>query len=354
MRDTFDARIAAILPVERELESAARAHLDKLTKPKGSLGKLEDLATQIYCIQHGNAPCVDPARIYTIAGDHGVITEGVSASPQEVTRQMVMNFMDGGGGINVLTDTYNVDLVLVDAGSAGPPYPEHPKILQHRIASGTANMSKGPAMKEEECLRALLLGMTLADEAHAEGFRTIGTGEMGVGNTTPSTALYCAFFGLDPMELTGPGTGLDEAAVRRKAEVIRTALRVNGDAVQSGDPVRILTALGGLEIAALTGLILGAAERGMIIVVDGFISSAAYAAAWKICPHVEGYTVFSHASAEPGHQKAMEAMKASPLLHLGLYLGEGTGAAIAMSLLRGAVNTFNQMANFDDAGVTEV
>ncbi|NJB69298.1 nicotinate-nucleotide--dimethylbenzimidazole phosphoribosyltransferase [Desulfobaculum xiamenense] len=354
MKERLSAAIAAICPVDPALEPLARHHLDNLTKPRGSLGVLENLAAKVFCIQGGGTPVVDPARIYTVAGDHGVTAEGVSASPQEVTRQMVLNFLNGGAGINVLTRTYGIDLRVVDAGCAGGTFPEHPQLIQRKVAPGTANLAVGPAMSEEQCLSALLLGLDLADAAHAEGVRVIGTGEMGIGNTTPSTAMYCAYFGLEPEELAGPGTGLSPQAVERKAAVIRRALSVNAAAVDSGDPLRILAALGGYEIATLAGLILGAAKNRCLVVVDGFISTAAYAAAWKMCPAAEDYCVFSHASAEPGHGRAMQAMGATPLLHLGLRLGEGTGAAVAMGVLRGAVNIYNEMASFEQAGVSVV
>ena len=196
------------------------------------------------------------------------------------------------------------------------------------------------------------LGAELADEAAAEGFRSLGTGDMGIANTTPSTALYCAYLGLDPLDIAGPGTGLAPEAVQRKAEVIRQGLAANADAVASGDPLRILAALGGLEIAAIAGLILGAARNRMAVAVDGFISTAGYVAAWKIAPAVAGYALFSHASAEQGHAKIMSAIDGKPLLHLGMRLGEGTGAALALMVLRSACAIYNDMASFASAGVS--
>jgi nicotinate-nucleotide--dimethylbenzimidazole phosphoribosyltransferase len=193
----------------------------------------------------------------------------------------------------------------------------------------------------------------LADRAHAAGVRVLGTGDMGIGNTTPSTALYCAYLGLDPAAMTGPGTGLDSSGVSHKTEVIRTALAVNAEAANSGDALRVLSALGGLEIACLAGLILGGAKNRQLVCVDGFISTAACVAAWKLCPATADYTVLAHASAEPGHKFAVEKMGKAPLLHLGLRLGEGTGAAIAMYLLRSAAAIYNDMASFAAAGVAE-
>ncbi|WP_321405065.1 nicotinate-nucleotide--dimethylbenzimidazole phosphoribosyltransferase [Maridesulfovibrio sp.] len=343
--------VSAVQPVDFSLEKQARAHLDNLTKPLGSLGRLEDLAVKMFMASGGKAPQADPARIYTIAGDHGVNEEDVSYFPQEVTRQMVENFLTGGAGINVLARTSGVELVVVDAGCKGGPFPEHPNLIQRRIACGTANISKGPAMDEDCCLRALALGLDLADEAHAQGIKVLGTGEMGVSNTTPSTALYCAYFDLDPADITGPGGGIDPEGVLRKIEVIRRALAVNAKTVRSADPFAILSALGGYEIAALVGLILGGAKNRQMVCIDGFISTAAYAAAVKICPAVGGYCVLSHASAEPGYAKVIKALGRRPLLHLDMRLGEGSGAALSMFMLRAAANIYNDMATFDDAGV---
>lgn len=353
MQKKLDSIIDGIRPLNPELGERAQARLDDLTKPKGSLGKLEDLARQIFMIQEGpESIAVDPARIYTIAGDHGVNDEGVSLFPQEVTRQMVLNFLNGGAGINVLAATVGAELYVVDAGSCGGGYDEHPNLIQAKIAPGTANLAHGPAMSREQCLEALMLGVRLADEAHEAGIRMLGTGDMGISNTTPSTALYCAYLGLDPQDITGPGTGLDGDGVSAKAAVIQRGLDVNADVVRSGDALGTLAALGGFEIAALAGLVLGGAANRQIVCVDGFISTAAYCAARALCPTVADYCVISHASAEPGHAKAVEKIGMEPLLHLGFRLGEGTGAACAMFLLRGACDMFNKMATFSEAGVT--
>ena len=352
MHEEFKRAVAAIRPVDRSLAEGAQAHIDNLTKPRGSLGRLEELALQLYLVQEG-APVADPMRIYTVAGDHGVNDEGVSLFPQEVTRQMILNFLNGGAGINVLAGTAGVQLYVVDAGSCGGGYDEHPLLIQAKVAPGTANLAKGPAMTGEQCIQALLLGVSLADRAAADGVRVLGTGDMGISNTTPSTALYCAYLGLAPEAVTGPGTGLDAGGVASKAEVVGRGLAVNGDVVASGDPVAILAALGGFEIAALAGLILGGAKNRQLVCVDGFISTAAYTAAWKICPEVRDYCVLSHASAEPGHAEAVRELGLKPLLDLEFRLGEGTGAACAMYLVRSAADMYNKMASFADAGVSE-
>ncbi|MGE4263070.1 MAG: nicotinate-nucleotide--dimethylbenzimidazole phosphoribosyltransferase [Desulfovibrio sp.] len=353
MRATLDAVLSAIVPLDQSLAQPGQAHLDNLTKPRGSLGRLEELALHLSMIQQGNAPKADPARVYTVAGDHGVVEEGVSLFPQEVTRQMVLNFLNGGAGINVLAKTAGAELFVVDAGALGPDFDAHPQLIRGKVAQGTANLAKGPAMTREQCLKALLLGVDLADRALADGVRVLGTGDMGIGNTTPSTALYCAYLGLEPEAMTGPGTGLDKSGVGRKVEVIRKGLQANAAVVASGDPLEILAALGGLEIACLAGLILGGAKNRQLVCVDGFISTAACVAAWKLCPASAEYTVLSHASAEPGHKLAAQMLGKKPLLDLGLRLGEGTGAAVAMFLVRSAAAIYNDMASFASAGVSE-
>ncbi len=355
MPKTLAEVVAAIRPVDPALFPRAKAHLDNLTKPRGSLGRLEEMAQRLFAIRGGQPPRVDPARIYVCAGDHGVAAEGVSLFPQAVTRQMVLNFLVGGAGINVLAQTAGVDLRVVDAGCLGDPFPAHPKFAGARVASGTANLAMGPAMSRMTCQETLLLGASLADQAADEGIMALGTGDMGIANTTPSTALFCAYLNLDPETITGPGTGLDAEGVRHKAAVVRKALATHCEVATSGDPVAILAALGGLEIACLAGLVLGAAANRLPIAIDGFISTAAFTAARAIAPAVADYAFLSHASAEPGYKAVMQALGANgqiPLLDLGLRLGEGTGAALALFLLRASANIYNDMASFASAGVS--
>ncbi len=362
MSERIHDAVRAVRPVRRELEAEARAHLDNLTKPRGSLGRLEDLAARIYCIQEGGLLdqtrdrrllYVDPARIHTIAGDHGIVAAGVSLFPQEVTRQMVLNFTAGGAAVNVLCRTVGAQLQAVDAGSCGPEYPETAGLMQRKIAPGTNNFLEAPAMSAEQCRAAVELGLDLADTAAEDGVRCVGLGEMGIGNTTPAAALYCALFGMTPEQAAGPGTGLPPEGVRHKAAIINQALQRHAPAIASGDGLEILAALGGYEIGTLTGLSIGAARRRMLLLVDGFIASAAYAVAWRLCPAVADYAFFAHASAEPGHNTALQAMGAAPLLDLGMRLGEGTGAALALPLLRASANVFNDMATFAEAGVSD-
>ena len=347
----LQSTIAQIRPLDRAYFAQAQAHLDSQTKPKGSLGVLERVACRLVAMAGGKAPRVDPARIYTCAGDHGVAAQGVSLFPQEVTRQMVANFVMNGAAINVLTRTAGVDLKVVDAGCLGDRFPDHPTLVQCKVAPGTRDLSTEPAMSREECVKALENGIALAKAAHADGIVTLGTGEMGIANTTPATALFCAFLGLTPAVITGPGTGLGAEGVRHKIAVIEKSLALHAPTIAKADPIDILACLGGFEIATLAGLILGGASLGMPLIIDGFISSSAYVAARAICPQVAEYAFFSHASAEPGFAAVMKSLDASPLLHLDMRLGEGTGAAMAVFILRSAANLYTDMATFSTAGV---
>jgi len=353
MNDTIKKTIANVKPMDMAAEARARNRLDSLTKPPGSLGRLEDLAAQIHAVQ-GRAPIsVDPALMVVAAGDHGVTAQGVAPFPQEVTRQMVGNFLSGGAAVTVMARAAGLGLVVVDAGCAGGEFPEHDALLQAKVGDGTADISQGPAMTADQCAAALQVGIAVAEQAKSDGVRAVGLGEMGIGNTTPSAALYCALFGLSPQEACGPGTGLDAEGVSRKARVVGQALSANAPAVASGDGFAILSALGGYEIAALAGLSLGAAANGLLVFVDGFIATAAMACAWRMQPCVRDYAVFAHTSAEPGHAKALAAMDAQPLLSLGMRLGEGTGAVLAVQLARQACAIFNDMATFAEAGVAD-
>lgn len=343
--------IDRILPLDVSLMDKAQAHLDSQTKPRGSLGQLESVACRMLAIAAGDAPRADPARIYTCAGDHGVAAQGVSPFPQEVTRQMVENFMNNGAAINVLTRTAGVELKVVDAGCLGGAFRDHPSLIQCKVVPGTQDLSTGPAMSRAECVQALENGIRLAEQARKDGMVTLGTGEMGIANTTPATALFCAYLGLTPARITGPGAGLSAEGMRHKTAIIEKALALHHAVIASGNAVDILAALGGLEIATLAGMLLGGASLGMQLVIDGFISTSAIVAAQAIHPLVAQYAFFSHASAEPGYAAIMERLDAQPLLHLGLRLGEGTGAALAVFLLRSAANIYNEMATFEAAGV---
>jgi nicotinate-nucleotide--dimethylbenzimidazole phosphoribosyltransferase len=347
----LQSTIESVTPLDPKYFDQAQAHIDSQTKPRGSLGTLERIACRLVALARGQAPRVDPARVCTCAGDHGVAAQGVSLFPQEVTRQMVENFVRSGAAINVLTRTAGVDLKVVDAGCLGGPFPEHPALVQCKVAPGTRDFTTGPAMTRNQCIQALENGVRLAQAARDDGIVTLCTGEMGIANSTPATALFCAYLGLSPEAVTGPGTGLDAEGVRHKAKVIEKGLSLHSPAIASGDPVAILASLGGFEIATLAGMLLGGASLGMALVVDGFISASAFAAARAICPTVAEYAFFAHASAEPGFAAVMESLGATPLLHLGMRLGEGTGAAMAVFILRCAANIYTDMATFASAGV---
>ncbi len=349
---SLDSLLDRVHPVDKTLAPAVRARLDNLTKPRGSLGRLEDVALKMALIS-GGEPVADPARVYTVAGDHGVAVEGVSLFPQEVTRQMVFNFLAGGAAINALAKAAGAELFVVDAGCAGEEFADHPMLIRGRVAPGTANLAREAAMTRQQCLDALALGASLADQAAQDGVRCLLTGEMGIANTTPATALYCAWLGLEPAAMTGPGTGLDADGVSHKARVIGSALELHRETIDSGDGLAVLAALGGLEIACLAGLVLGGAANRQLVLVDGFISTAAYLAASRLCPAVADYCLLSHASAEPGYKAAVEAMGQVPLLDLGMRLGEGTGAALALSVARAAAAFYTEMASFDQAGVSK-
>lgn len=335
-------------------------HIDNLTKPLGSLGRLEETALQLFCVEavRTGAPPqklnVDPGLLFTVAADHGVTAQGVSPHSQEVTRQMLLNFLNGGAGVNALCRNAAMDFMAVDAGVLGDDFAPHPSLIRAKIAWGSADFSQGPAMTRQECLRALGLGLQLAEIAVARGYRCLSAGEMGIGNTTPSSALYCAWLDIRPEDSVGTGAGLDPKLLSHKASVVRRGLEANAAALRSNDPLSVLAALGGLEIAVMSGIMLGAAEQKIPMLIDGFIAGAAFLAAWKIAPALADYCFFAHCSAEGAHRQALRLMGKEPLLDLGLRLGEGSGAALAMCVVRGAVHMFNDMASFEQASVNSV
>ena len=335
--------------MDRSLEPEICAHLDNLTKPPGSLGELEDLATR-YCLMTDTiSPRMGKKRIITFAGDHGVANEGVSAFPREVTPQMVYNMLAGGAGINVLARHVGADLQVVDIGVADP-LEGASKIVRRKVKPGTDNMSRGPAMNSEEAVKAIQVGMELAHAAADDGVTLLGTGEMGIANTTPSSALYASLIPCPVVEVTGRGTGIEDTRLQHKIKIIERSLEIN--AARLDDPLSTLAAVGGLEIAGICGLILAAAGRKLPVVVDGFISTAAALVAMRLSESVIDYLFFSHCSAEAGHRTFFERLRIRPILDLNLRLGEGTGAALAMHLIEGAVKIYNEMATFDSAGVS--
>ncbi len=346
-KEDLEGLLASITPVDQDIMAQAQVRLDNLTKPLGALGMLEELAKRMCGIQDRLAPSVAKKIILTFAGDHGVVEEGVSAVPAEVTPQMVANFLAGGAGVNVLANHVGAEVRVIDVGVAVPVAGDG--LIQAKVKAGADNIRKGPAMSEEEALQAIGVGAKVARDAINDGAEILGTGEMGIGNTTPSAALFAAFLDLPAAEITGRGTGISDEALARKIQVVDDALVINKERCQ--DPLSTLAALGGLEIAAICGMIIEAASRKVAVVVDGFISSAAALTAMEMNPHVLDYCFFSHMSAEQGHRLFFEKTGIAPILHLGLRLGEGTGAALAMNLVDAGVKILTEMATFGEAGV---
>jgi nicotinate-nucleotide--dimethylbenzimidazole phosphoribosyltransferase len=343
---SIDEAIQLIQPVAPERIQAAQVRLDNLTKPRGSLGVLEEIAARMAAFSRGK-PAVHNPRIYVFVGDHGVNEEGVSAYPPEVTTLMVHNFLGGGAAINVLGRRAGAEVCVVDVGMRDEV--ALPGLISRNVRRGTANIARGPAMTIMEAQQALAAGIEMAGQARAEGCTLLATGEMGIGNTTPSAALYAALLPYDPEKIVGRGTGLDEAGLRRKAAVVKQALETNRERLS--DSLSTLAAVGGLEIAAIAGLCLGGAAYGVPVVVDGFISGAGALAAMRMAPAVRDYLFFSHLSSEAGHRFYFECEGLRPLLDLDMRLGEGTGAAIGIQLIGDAVAIYNEMATFQDLGI---
>ena len=328
--------------------SAAGKRLDNLTKPPGSLGRLEETARLLCGIRRNLNPAINKKIILTFAADHGVAAEGVSTVPREVTRQMVVDVMAGGAGVNVLGRHVGAEVRVIDVGVAAELKLEG--LYSRKIKLGTDNIMTGPAMSRDEALSAISVGMEMAAEAISDGADILGTGDMGIANTTPSAAMFAALLGLAPAEVTGRGTGIDDKTLEHKIAVVAKALEVNKTRLTSS--LDVLAALGGLEIAAICGMIIEAARQRIPVVVDGFISSAGALAAMKMNPLIPDYCFFSHMSAEQGHKLFFEAIGRRPLLHLDLRLGEGTGAALAMNIIEAGVKILTEMATFNEAGVS--
>jgi nicotinate-nucleotide--dimethylbenzimidazole phosphoribosyltransferase len=322
---------------------------DRKTKPRGSLGALEELAVRIGALQGVAVPTRPECAIVVAAADHGVAAEGVSAYPQEVTAQMVANFAAGGAAINVLAREVEARLVVVDAGVVTPA--SAPEVRSLRFGAGTASITRGPAMDRATAEAALGAGRSLAGELAGDGFGLIGVGEMGIGNTTAAAALCAALLPVAPAAVCGPGTGLDAEGVARKVATVTRALEMNR--VDAADPVGVLAALGGFEIALLAGVMLGCRAARVPVVLDGFITGAAALVAAAIDPAAVEAMIAGHRSPEPGHALVLERLGLEPLLELSLRLGEGTGAALALPIVRSAIALLNDMASFDEAGVTD-
>jgi nicotinate-nucleotide--dimethylbenzimidazole phosphoribosyltransferase len=338
-----------IQPVDTSRTNAVQAQLDNLTKPQGSLGRLEELAKK-YCLITGkDKPVIRKKLIFTFAADHGVTEEGVSAFPREVTPQMVLNFLRGGAGVNVLARHVGARVIVVDMGVDYDFEPMEGLEIR-KIGRGTRNMTKGPAMTRNEAERAVLAGIELV-EKYKDGLDLLGTGDMGIGNTTPSSAIVSVITGADPGTVTGRGTGIDDHALQHKIAIIKKAIFVNDP--NPKDAFDVLARVGGYEIAGIAGLILGAALYRIPVVIDGFISTAGALIAAEMNPLVKDYIIAAHQSVEIGHRKMLEHLEQVPLLDLNLRLGEGTGAALGMSLVEAGVKILGEMATFADAGVAE-
>lgn len=337
-------------PLNDAARRAAEERQGQLTKPPGALGRLETLAIRLAAMQGSSLPRIENVRIAVFAADHGVAAEGVSAFPQSVTVEMVRNFARGGAAISVLARELGATLEVMNLGTVNDPGPLD-GVLQQRLGPGTANFTIDSAMSEEQLVRALHIGRHSAERARLADAQLYIGGEMGIGNTTSAAALACALLEAPAESLAGPGTGLDVAGVGRKADVIRRALaRHNGSLT---DPLEALRRLGGFEIAALTGSYIACAQMGLPVLVDGFIATVAALAAVRRRPDAGEWFFYSHASAEPGHARMLAALEARPLLDLGMRLGEGSGAAVAVPLLRLACALHNGMATFAEAGVSE-
>ena len=347
---TLDEVTARIQPIDREIATAVQARLDRLTKPQGSLGRLEETALRYAMITGEVKPTVPRGVVFTFAADHGVATEGVSAYPQEVTPQMVLNFLRGGAGVNVLARHVGVEVRVVDIGVAYE-FGVVPGLIQKKVMAGTKNLSLEPAMNREQAMKALQVGMDLAAEAAREGVGLVGTGDMGIGNTTASAAITAVMTGRPVAEVTGRGTGIGEAVHAHKVTVIQRAL--DRHRPYPADALDVLAKVGGLEIGGLAGLILGAAAARLPVVLDGFIAGAAALIAVGLQPRCRDYLIASHRSLERGHGAILDHLKLKPLLELDLRLGEGTGACLGMDLVQASIKILTEMATFDEAGVSQ-
>ncbi len=348
--DLLNRTIAAIQPLDNAAMEAARTRQADLTKPAGSLGRLEDLSIQLAGIQAKASPVIEKKAMFTLAGDHGVVAEKVGNWPQEVTAQMVMNFLNGGAGINVLSRLIGARVVFVDMGVASD-LPPHPRLIVKKVDYGTKNMCLGPAMTEAQAVQSLEAGIEIVTAEADKGLDILGTGDMGIGNTTASSAVFAALTGKPASEVTGRGTGITDEQLSHKIDVIARALQVNQP--DRSKPVDVLTKVGGFEIGGLAGIMLGAAAQRIPVVIDGFISGAAALLACALAPRLKDYLIAAHSSAEAGHPAMLAALGLKSLLQLDMRLGEGTGAAMGIFVAEAAARTLTEMATFAEAGVSE-
>ena len=342
--------IKAIQLFDEATVRAARARQDSLTKPRGSLGRLEELSIRLAGMKADPFPSVERKAVIVMAADHGVTLESVSAYPMEVTRQMVLNFLRGGAAINVLARQANARVTVVDIGVASD-FESLPGLLQRKVMCGTRNLAQGPAMRREEAEQALQVGIDVLHEEAARGLDLVATGDMGIGNTTSSSAIAVAMTGLPVVQVVGRGTGIDDEGLERKIRVIEQALAVNQP--DANDAMDVLYKVGGLEIAGLAGVMIAAASRRIPIVLDGFISTASAMVAVGLAPGVREYLIAAHQSVEIGHRAMLKHLNLLPLLDLQMRLGEGTGAALAFPLIEASARILREMATFEEAGVSD-
>lgn len=345
----MEETIKKIGALDERAISAARARQDILTKPAGSLGTLEDISTKVAGITGNAMPKMKDKVIITMAGDHGVTDDGVSAYPKEVTAQMVYNFLNDGAAINVLARHAGARVVIVDMGVAVDF--THERLVSKKIAYGTANMAKGPAMSYEDAVRSIEAGIEVFELEAKKGVDIVGVGDMGIGNTTSSSAIVAVITGYDVKKVTGRGTGIDDAGLEKKIAVIEEAIRVNKP--NNKDAIEVLAKVGGFEIGGMAGVILAAASHRVPVVIDGFISGTAALVAYGIAPAVKDYMIAAHRSVERGHSVTLDYIGLKPLLDLDMRLGEGTGAALGISIVDAACKILGEMATFEDAGVSE-
>lgn len=350
MMDEVLLETLEIRPLDREAMEAARAQQLQLTKPPGSLGRLEDLSVQLAGIHGFPLPELSEKAMVVMAGDHGVALQGVSAYPAEVTPQMVLNFLQGGAAINVLARQLGAHVLVVDMG-VNHDFGEIEGLVNRKVAMGTANLAEGPAMTSAQALQAVEAGIEIVEGLTSQGVRLVGTGDMGIGNTTASAAIAATLTGSPAELVVGRGTGVDDEGLARKIRTVKRALQVNQPDPE--DALDVLAKVGGFEIAGLVGVVLGAAALGIPVVIDGFITGAAALVAGRLAPSAIPYMIASHQSVEIGHKVIHEALGLQPLFDLSLRLGEGTGAALAMHIVEGAARILGEMATFESAGVSD-
>jgi nicotinate-nucleotide--dimethylbenzimidazole phosphoribosyltransferase len=348
--EILESTLQRVGPLNNEFGEAAKKHLDNLTKPAGSLGLLEEIAQRLAIITENKSPFIDKKALFTFAGDHGVTEEGVSAYPKEVTAQMVLNFLRGGAAINVLARHAGAEVVVVDVG-VDHDFGGQEGLLNMKVMRGTANFMRGPAMTRKDALKCLRVGILLADGYATKGYNLFGAGDMGIGNTTSSSAIAAVLTGKKVSRVTGRGTGISDEALANKIRVIEEGIRINMP--DPNDAIDVLAKVGGAEIGGIAGLILGAAANRIPVVIDGFISTAGAAIAYCLEPRVKHYLFAAHRSVEIGHSALLDKLELRPILDLNMRLGEGTGAALAMTIIEAGLKIYREMATFGDAGVSE-